>query len=157
MPNMTNPAQAWRSDRRGQRSGNFNRVGKTVQQEIWPCKDGFVTFALRGGRARIPGLIAMTAYMDEAGMAPPVLRDRDWTGYNHNLLTQKEVDEISAPFVAFFLTKTMRELYDAACERRLMLAPANTEREVLASRQLTARQFFPKIPVPLRQGESLPW
>ena len=37
---------------RGQRSGNFNRVGDTIQQEIWPCKDGFVSFALRGSYER---------------------------------------------------------------------------------------------------------
>jgi crotonobetainyl-CoA:carnitine CoA-transferase CaiB-like acyl-CoA transferase len=125
MPNMTHPAQAWVQGYRGQRSGNFNRVGETIQQEIWPCKDGFVSFALRGGPARIPGLIAITKYMDEYGMAPPVLKDRDWTKYNNNLLTQDEVDAIAAPFAAFFKTKTMQELYDAACTRRLMLAPAN--------------------------------
>ena len=88
MPNMSHPAQAWVQGYRGQRSGNFNRVGDTIQQEIWPCKDGFVSFALRGGPARIPGLIAMVQYMDEHGMAPPVLKERDWTKYNHNLLTQ---------------------------------------------------------------------
>jgi len=49
---------------------------------------------------------------------------------------------MSAAFGAFFRTKTMQELYEAACEHRLMLAPANTEREVLASRQLEARRFF---------------
>ena len=152
MPSMTNPAQAWVQGNRGQRSGNFNRVGQTIQQEIWPCKDGFVSFALRGGPARIPGLIAMTKYMDEHGMAPPVLKDRDWTKYNNNLLTQDEVDAIAAPFAAFFKTKTMQELYDAACSRRLMLAPANTEREVLQSRQLAARKFFTeRAPSPARR------
>ena len=133
MPNMTHPAQAWVQGYRGQRSGNFNRVGETIQQEIWPCKDGFVSFALRGGPARIPGLIAITKWMDEQGMAPPVLKDRDWSKYNNNLLTQPEVDAIAAPFAAFFKTKTMQELYDAACTRRLMLAPANTERASSAS------------------------
>src|SRR5262249_32955306 len=152
MPSMTNPAQAWVTGNRGQRSGNFNRVGETIQQEIWPCKDGFVSFAMRGGPARIPGLIAMTKYMDEHGMAPPVLTDRDWTKYNNNLLKQDEVDAIAAPFAAFFKTKTMQELYDAACSRRLMLAPANTEREVLESRQLAARAFFTeRAPSPVRR------
>jgi crotonobetainyl-CoA:carnitine CoA-transferase CaiB-like acyl-CoA transferase len=155
MPNMSHPAQAWVAGYRGQRSGNFNRVGETIQQEIWPCKDGFVSFALRGGPARIPGLIAITQYMDEHGMAPPVLKDRDWKSYNHNRLTQAEVDAIAAPFAAFFKTKTMQELYDAACQRRLMLAPANTEREVLQSRQLAARSFFVQRPAPQGGGKPL--
>jgi crotonobetainyl-CoA:carnitine CoA-transferase CaiB-like acyl-CoA transferase len=157
MPNMSHPAQAWVQGYRGQRSGNFNRVGETTQQEIWPCKDGFVSFALRGGPARIPGLIAIVRYMDEHGMAPPVLKDRDWTKYNHNLLTQAEVDAIAAPFAAFFKTKTMQELYDAACTRRLMLAPANTEREVLGSRQLAARRYFTAVAAPHGRGEPLPF
>ena len=153
MPNMSHPAQAWVQGYRGQRSGNFNRVGDTIQQEIWPCKDGFVSFALRGGPARIPGLIAITQYMDEHGMAPPVLKDRDWTKYNNNLLTQAEVDAIAAPFAAFFKTKTMQELYDAACTRRLMLAPANTEREVLDSRQLAARALLHRARAAPVRGE----
>ena len=157
MPNMSHPAQAWVQGYRGQRSGNFNRVGETVQQEIWPCKDGFVSFALRGGPARIPGLIAIVRYMDEEGMAPPVLKDRDWTKYNHNRLTQPEVDAIAAPFAAFFKTKTMQELYAAACTRRLMLAPANTERQVLDSRQLAARQYFTEVAAPRGRAERLPF
>src|SRR6185369_12873645 len=157
MPNMSHPAQAWVQGYRGQRSGNFNRVGDTVQQEIWPCKDGFVTFAMRGGPARIPGLIAIVKYMDEHGMAPPALKDRDWSKYNHNVLTQDEVDAIAAPFAAFFKTKTMQELYEAACERRLMLAPANTEREVLGSRQLTARHYFTELAPPAASTSRLPF
>lgn len=156
MPNMSHPAQAWVQGYRGQRSGNANRVGNTIQPEIWPCKDGFVSFALRGGPARIPGLIAIVQYMDEHGMAPPVLKERDWTKHNSNLITQPEVDAIAAPFAAFFKTKTMQELYDAACGRRLMLAPANTEREVLDSRQLKARAYFTELAAPRGRAERLP-
>lgn len=140
--NVSHTAQSWRTDRRGQRAGGAYRVGASIQREIWQCADGHITFALRGGKARAPGLIAMTQLMREAGMAPAVLLERDWATYNHNTLTQQEVDEISAAFAAFFRTRTMQELYDAACERRLMLAPANSEAEVLASRQLASRSFF---------------
>lgn len=143
--NVTHTAQSWRSERRGQRAGGAYRVGESIQREIWQCADGHVTFALRGGAARAPGLIALTRWMDECGMAPPALLQRDWAKYNHNTLTQDEVDEISAAFAAFFRAHTMQELYDAACERRLMLAPANAERQVLASRQLAARSFFTPV------------
>ena len=36
----------------------------------------------------------------------------------------------------------MQELYDIACETNLMLAPANSPREIYASAQLAAREFF---------------
>ena len=157
MASMSQPAQAWVGGYKGQRSGAANRVGDTVQREIWPCKDGYVSFALRGGPARIPGLIAMVQYMDEHGMAPPAVKNRDWKAYNHNVLTRAEVDAISDAFAAFFRSKTMQELYAAACEHRLMLAPANSEREVLASRQLRARQFFTEQDGPRPGGARLPY
>lgn len=150
MANVTHTAQAWGSGYRGARAGSAYRAGGTTQREIWPCKDGYVTFALRGGKARVPGLIAIAEVMKEAGFDAPAICDRDWSRYNHNLLDQAEVDEMSAALEAYFRTRTMREHYDAACERRLMLAPANSEREVLDSRQLAARDFF------TRAGEGGP-
>lgn len=134
--------------RRGSRSGALMRVGKTTQREIWRCADGFVSFGLRGGPARIPGLKRLVAWMAEHGMATPALLERDWDSYNHNLLDQDEVDEMSAAFARFFETKTMTELYDAALERGLMLAPAKSAREVLASRQAAARGLFAELDDP---------
>jgi len=142
MPNIGSAAMYEMTGNRGSRAGAFMRQEKSVAREIWPCKDGFVSFALRGGAARIPGLVAMVAYMDEHGRASARLKAIDWKTYNHNLLTQAEVDELSREFGGFFLTKTMSELYRAACERNLMLAPINTAREITASAQLAARDFF---------------
>jgi benzylsuccinate CoA-transferase BbsE subunit len=133
---------------RGKRAGGLMRVGKTTQREIWPCKDGHVSFGLRGGPARIPGLKKLVAWMAEDQMATPALTERDWDSYNHNLLSQQEVDAISEPIAAFFMTKTMTELYDAALTRGLMLAPANTAREILASKQYAARDLFTEVEDP---------
>src|SRR5262249_15535731 len=49
---------------------------------------------------------------------------------------------IEADVGAYFASKTMQELYDEACETNLMLAPINSPREILASAQLAAREFF---------------
>ena len=142
MPNIGSAAMYAMIGNRGHRAGAFMRQERSVAREIWPCRDGWVSFALRGGPARIPGLVAMVRYMDEHGMASPRLKGIDWKTYNHNLLTQDDVDALSAEFGAFFQTKTMAELYRAACERNLMLAPINTAREIVASTQLAAREFF---------------
>jgi benzylsuccinate CoA-transferase BbsE subunit len=155
-PNVGTAAMFAFSGFRGARTGASIRLGDSVQREIWPCKDGWVSFALRGGPARIPGLIAMVRYMDEHGMASPELRTKDWKAYNHNLLTQPEADALAREFGAFFMTKTMAELYRAACERNLMLAPANTAREVLASEQLAARAFFADVEHPGRGPLRMP-
>jgi benzylsuccinate CoA-transferase BbsE subunit len=156
MPNIATASMAAMTGNRGQRAGAFFRQTKSVQREIWPCKDGHVSFALRGGPARVPGLVAMTKYMDEHGMASPALKSIDWKTYNHNLLSQEEVDALSAEFGGFFLTKTMTELFDAACTRGLMLAPANTPREILASEQLAARGFFTDVADPVRGTLRMP-
>jgi crotonobetainyl-CoA:carnitine CoA-transferase CaiB-like acyl-CoA transferase len=98
----------------------------------------------------------MTQYMAEHGMASEKLRAMDWKTYNHNLLSQDEVDALSTEFAAFFRTKTMTELFQAACERNLMLAPANTAREIVASEQLAARRFFVDLEHPGRGVLRLP-
>lgn len=156
MPNMATASMARMTGNRGQRTGAFFRQTMSVQREIWPCRDGWVSFALRGGPARVPGLIAMVAYMAEHGMASERLRGMDWKAYNHNLLSQDEVDALSQEFGAFFLTRTMTELFEAACARNLMLAPANTAREIVASEQLTARRFFVDVEHPGRGTLRLP-
>jgi crotonobetainyl-CoA:carnitine CoA-transferase CaiB-like acyl-CoA transferase len=145
MPNMTSPTQFPLTGFKGGRVGGGFRGNKAFFHELWRCTDGFVSFALRGGPARIPGIIALVQYMDECAMAPPALKSRDWKSYNHNTISQPEVDEIEAALAAFFQTKTMAELFEAACARNLMLAPAYTAKEIVASRQLAAREFFVDI------------
>jgi crotonobetainyl-CoA:carnitine CoA-transferase CaiB-like acyl-CoA transferase len=150
MPNMTSPTQFPLTGFKGGRVGGGFRGGKTFFHELWPAADGYVSFALRGGPARIPGIIALIKYMDDCGMAPDVLKKRDWSAYNHNLISQPEVDEIEAALGTFFRSKTMAELFTAACDRNLMLAPANTAREILSARQLAAREFFVTLDDPGR-------
>jgi crotonobetainyl-CoA:carnitine CoA-transferase CaiB-like acyl-CoA transferase len=148
MPNIGTAAMFKMTGHRGARAGAFMRQERSLAREIWPCKDGFVSFALRGGPARIPGLVAMVRYMDEHGMASARLKAVDWKAHNLNLLEQADVDALSREFGAFFLTKTAAELYAAACERNLMLAPINTPREIVASGQLAAREFFVDVEYP---------
>lgn len=135
---MGHPGRYPRTHNRGKRSGA--NVGAT--REIWPCADGFVSFGLRGGPARVPNLKTITRLVDEEGLATPALTEREWTKYNHNTATEDELAEISAPIGEYFKRHTMAELYEIACETNLMLAPANSPKELVESRQLGARDFF---------------
>jgi len=127
-----------RNQVRGKRSGAS--VG--ITREIWPCRDGFVSFGLRGGKARVANMQTITRLVDGDGLATPALSARDWTTYDHNRVSREELDAIAAPVAAYFLRHTMAELYEIACETNLMLAPANSPRELIESRQLAARDFF---------------
>ena len=136
---MTGPARFPTDQQRGKRRGSF--TGRT--REIWPCADGFVSFGLRGGKARLKNLGLITRLCTDAGVdGADALTDRDWTTYNPAELDETELERISAPIAEFFAARSMRELYQTAVDTGLMLAPANSPRELLVSDQLAARSFF---------------
>ncbi|HEX6311983.1 MAG TPA: CoA transferase, partial [Acidimicrobiia bacterium] len=54
----------------------------------------------------------------------------------------EELAAMERPVAEYFARHTMTELYEIACETNLMLAPANSPREIYASAQLAAREFF---------------
>lgn len=141
---MTGPGQHALAPRPRRRGGSM--LGRT--REIWKAKDGDITFGLRSGQARIPNLIAAVSYMAEEGMAPDWLRDYDWANYNHNTVDDEEIARLEAAFSAFFATKTRRELFEQALERRIMLAPCNDAREILEQPQLRHRELFTTIEYP---------
>lgn len=139
---MTGASQ-WAMDKKDRkRTGAAYPVGKTLQREVWRCKDGFVSYALRGGAARIPGLMATEQWLAEERIAAPAWEGRDWKAYNHNDLTQEQVDALSAPLQELFSRKGMRELFDESVRRGVMLAPVNDSREIASSAQLRSREFF---------------
>jgi crotonobetainyl-CoA:carnitine CoA-transferase CaiB-like acyl-CoA transferase len=122
------------------------RIGRT--REIWRARDGWVSFGLRGGPARVPGLRALVAWMQEGGEAPEWLRDYDWERLRPERLEAEELARLEAAFGAFFAGRTRRELYEGALPRRILLAPCNDAAEVLAQRQLRARGLFASIDYP---------
>jgi crotonobetainyl-CoA:carnitine CoA-transferase CaiB-like acyl-CoA transferase len=136
--NMGAPARYATSGFRGVRRGA--NIGRT--REIWPTKDGFVSFGLRGGKARVPSLELITRLVGEAGVDASALEAQDWSAWAPNTADEPVLRAIEAPIAEYFARHTMQELYDTACETNLMLAPANSPREILASRQLDARGFF---------------
>ncbi len=69
-----------RTKMRGKRSGAS--VG--ITREIWPCQDGFVSFGLRGGKARVANMQTITRLVAEDSLATSALTERDWTTYDHN-------------------------------------------------------------------------
>lgn len=117
-------------------------------REIWRARDGYVSFGLRGGPARVANLKATVAWMEECGMAPDWLRDYDFDSYNHNTLSPEELARFEEAFAAFFETRTMRELYDEAVRRRIFLAPCNDAAALLDHPQLRAREFFTEVEHP---------
>lgn len=131
--NMSTPSQFPVTGFRGLRRGA--NIGRT--REIWPTTDGFVSFGLRGGKARVPSLETLTRLVDT-----DTLRRVDWHEFSPNTADDETLRAVEADVAAFFARHTMAELYEIACETNLMLAPINSPKEILASAQLAARDFF---------------
>jgi crotonobetainyl-CoA:carnitine CoA-transferase CaiB-like acyl-CoA transferase len=136
--NMVGLASFPKTGHRGARRGA--NIGRT--REIWPCKDGWVSFGLRGGKARVPSLETLTRLAVNDGVDARALSERDWLEFSHVTASDDELKAIEQPVAEYFTRHTMQELYEIACETNLMLAPCNSPREIYASAQLAAREFF---------------
>lgn len=123
-------------------------AGLARQRLTWACQDGYVSFSLWGGAIGAPGNRALVEWMDSEGMAPDFLKGVDWQAFDMTSVTQGELDRISEPIGRFFKAHTMAELYQEALERRVMLYPTHTIKEVVEDAQLEVRGFWTEVEHP---------
>ncbi|MFN8041418.1 MAG: CoA transferase [Acidimicrobiales bacterium] len=123
---------------RGRRRGA--NIGRT--REIWPCADGWVSFGIRGGRARVGTWTTVVDVARADGIDVSDVEGWDWATFDHAKATDDDLAALSAVVEAFCARRTTRELYRLACEHNLTLAPVNGPHELLADEQLAARDFF---------------
>lgn len=136
--NMGGAGQFPKTGRKGQRMGAS--MGRT--REIWPCRDGFISFGLRGGPSRARNFEILTPLLAQENLLTPAWTERDWLSFNAQSLDSEELRAIEEPLASYFARHTMTELYELAVASNLMLAPANSAAEILASEQLVARNMF---------------
>ena len=86
--------------------------------------------------------------MAECDLAPDWLQAMDWAQYSPRNLAPGELERLETAFGDFFAGRTMRELYDEALRRRILLAPCNDAREILEQPQLRHREFFQRVDYP---------
>ncbi len=139
--NMSANTNFVKTGERGRRNGAS--MGRT--REVWKCKDGYVTFGLRGGPARVPSLNMITKLLVENGIDTPAWTERDFAKWNPNETSDEEMRALEAPLVELFARYEMLEIFQIACETNLMVASANTAREIYGSAQLQARDMFSDI------------
>jgi benzylsuccinate CoA-transferase BbsE subunit len=80
------PTEGNRGSRRGAKTG--------LTTETWPCADGYVSFGLRGGKARVKNLQTFTALAEADGVATAAVSQRDWASFDPTALTPEELAEI---------------------------------------------------------------
>ncbi len=139
--NMSGIADFARSGGRGKRSGA--QTGRA--KEVWRTKDGWVSFGLRGGKARVPSLQMITELVKADGIVCPEMTERDWNEYHQNTVSNEDLRAIEAAIAEYLSRHETGELYEYAVEHNLMLAPANSPREIYGSAQFAARDFFAPV------------
>jgi benzylsuccinate CoA-transferase BbsE subunit len=143
------------------RSGPY-LAGRSVTgakfRNIWPCRDGYVTFALYGGPAGRDSSRELVAWIDETsqpGGAPPALRAVDWQTFDPTRATQTEVDALEAEIAPFIRNLTKDEFFARFVERNMLGYKVSTVEDILTDPQLEARAFWHEVQAPWAAEQTL--
>ena len=118
----------------------------TTTPVIWQCRDGYVAFYLFGGAMGAVSNPALTRWMDEEGLATPVMKEMDWPKFDIGRTPQEDMDrQIVKPISMFFLGHTKTELWEEGVRRRVMVYPVNDAEGVLKNAHLKERGFWVKL------------
>jgi len=115
------------------------------QRQLWQCKDGVVIFYLLGDPVASKSNRALAKWIVEEGMASEFIKNMDWDAFEAGNERQETQDEIERCIAPFFLTKTKKELYEAALERKLALCPVSSFKDLAESAQLNDRNFWVEV------------
>jgi len=134
------------------RSGPFTAAGKSSFRVINECRDGFVAALAAAGPIGGPMMRFIMDWAEAEGVAHPLARDRDYSTLNFKDEPQEFFAAVRDTFSALFARHTKAELYRAALDHLLLLAPLYTVADIRADEQLAFRQYF----VDVDQGERGP-
>ena len=161
------PAPVWWDIAREEhgRTGPFllgrSNVGSRFRN-LWPCADGFVSFAIQGGPiGRHTGRM-LTQWMGETGAVPAVIAAIDWDRFDNSRLSQAEVDELEGAIAPFLARLTKAEFFAGVVKRKMLGYPVGDASDSLADPQLRARDFWQTLspagglpPLPFPGGFAL--
>ncbi len=126
-----------------QRSGIRRFRGGVSTREIWPCKDGFVSWMFFGGAVGTQQMRIMVEWMEGKGMAGSLSTEvQNWAALDLTKVSPEKIEAWERIIGEFFLAHTQRELYEEALEKRIPLTPLNAMSDVVEDEQLAARGFW---------------
>lgn len=130
--------------------------GPLLVRWVWPCKDGYVYLMIGGGAAlgvRI-STERLFAWANSEGYSLD-MKDADWLNVDAMAITQEEVNRCNDSIQPFLLSKTKEELFDYGIKHDLMLVPVTDMKDLVASPQLAARQFWVTVNHPELQEKLM--
>lgn len=119
---------------------------------VWNAKDGQITFVFLFGSALGPFTRKFMDYLYEQGGCDQAMRDTDWIGYGAELLSgrvpMRDYDRCKATIAEYFRHRSKAELFEAARERTLLIAPVATINDLLQNPQFIAREYWQRLTHP---------
>lgn len=132
-----------------ERQGAYRQTGATTFMRLtWPCKDGYVNFQFSGGQGSGQGVNSLIRWMAEDGMRNERLEAVDFIKLGYGTITPEMLEWMVPPIEKFLLSKTKRELFEGAVQRRILMFPVSTTRDIVEDPQLQARQYFQQLTPP---------
>ena len=117
-------------------------------RNIWPCRDGYLTFAIYGGPAGRHSNRQLVAWMEERGMAPSEVSAIDWDAFDVTTASAQQLKMIESAMGPFFLSLSKREFLDGAVTRRLLGQLVATVEDIADDPQLSARGVWQEVEDP---------
>jgi len=132
------------------RAGDRYNAGFGNARAILACADGYVTFLTMGGHMGAPTLYAMGRWMESEGKLPDVMRGKKWAEWDLAKLAtdaaaQQEMDDLNETLAQFLATKSKWEIFERACNEKILAAPVNNVKDLVEHPQPHARGFFHKL------------
>jgi crotonobetainyl-CoA:carnitine CoA-transferase CaiB-like acyl-CoA transferase len=126
-------------------SGGY-KYGSYLLKQVYAAQDGHVAITFLFGNAMGPFTRRLMEWVYEEGFCDKATRDIDWIGYGEMLMKGEvphdKFEHVKGILERFTSTKTKGELFQAALERGLLVAPINTIAEVSGSEQLASREYW---------------
>ena len=136
------------NDAVAQRAAGGIQAGEVRIRFSYPAKDGHVSITHLFGATLGPPTVRLMEYVYDEGFCDEEMRDKDWLAYGVLLASGEEPlsewERAKACVAACTASKSKAELLAAAMERRLLLAPMSTMKDVLDSEHLQSRNYFVK-------------
>jgi len=128
---------------RGQSRGMANHEAR----QIWPCKDGFVSWT-HGGKSVLNPSLPLIKWMQEEGYTNDFIDKFNWDRDDFMKISQAELDQIEEPTGRFFMAHTKSELLEGAVAHEALLYPVFTNADMMTDPQLKARNFWVEVEHP---------
>ena len=120
------------------------------------CKDGFVAMTLVLGEVGARSFGSLMRFAAEHDGVDADLAERDWSTWLQQLgggkLAPADLARGFTQLVAFLGTRTKAELHERSVKDRWLIAPALSAADLLADRQLEARDYWVRVGDTLHPG-----